>query len=213
MHHDKGNRPKLPYITMVEFLLVLGSVMVFAGFLMAWVGYTDVIGERATAVTVTGLEFGRKIASPYPEILLVPFLTLFVLGFALLSAGRRRSDAKLPVSKGFGNGFRALSLICGLMSLILMIEVVYRYGTRMETDIGGLSFWYNIRLGWYVTLFGILLVMVGSGLSFAKNYRKVGFSDYVFMRAPREEAIPPMALAGGPMHVYAGAPQMPPQRM
>jgi hypothetical protein len=181
-------KKKLPYLAMAEALLLVGGVLILVGTCwFNWVSYSTG-SEENTYVSYKGLDFGRKILPQYIEVYLIPIIGVIVVLASLFSAGRRRSPNPLPL-KGGSTALRAIVLIAGMIAMILAFEIAYRYNSTMNGNIG-LSFWDNARLGWYATLYGGLIVIIGAAMSFGKKLRKVGFIDYWLISSPPLEEHP-----------------------
>ena len=199
------------YLSMVEAVLILGGVLLVLGFFMDWVSYKFV----ADTVTIKGYEFGRLVGN-YPETLLLPFCGLLFIAGGFFGAGRRRAYMPQKVSRGV---FLAGAWIAAIVAMFLSVWLTIRFSDFLM-DTRGITIYNNLELGWFITVSGNIVLYIGCILAVSKKARKLGFSDYYFIRSDSAEtqsdvkheapkAMPP-APAPHPMPPAHGAPQLPP---
>lgn len=207
------------YFTIAEAIVLIGGLLVIIGSFMPWVSWMD-YPVYESKVTYKGYDFGRNIPAAtgsYPEVYLVPFVGLFLVLGALMSARRRLSLRPLHVSKWF---IIAIGVIVGIVGVFIPIEIAIRFSDHMKLGTigsGGVTFYNNAQLGWYMTMFGAIIAFIGCNCAFSKKMRQTGLTDYVCVReddaVPPEETKPSLPAVAVPAVPSAPAgPQLPPQR-
>jgi len=189
--HAPPQRRGVAYIGMVEAVLIIGGLMLFVGFFMDWVSYRYV----DHVVSIKGSEFGRVVGN-YPETLLLPFIGIMFVAGGLFSAGRRRAYAPQKISRGL---FLAGAWISAIIAMFLSVYLTIRYSDYMMLS-KSIAIYNNLDIGWFITISGNMVLYIGCILAVSSKARKLGISDYYFVRSDSAEKASDVVKAPPPPH-------------
>lgn len=206
---DNETIETVPLLSIGELLLIIGGLTVIIGTLfLNWVTYTNVADGRFFTESYRGIDFTKTVTPQFIEVYALPVLSGMMIAGAIFSAGRRRSHHAVPL-KSISLFLRVSMFISGVLVIVIAFEVVFRFNPIL-IDRVGISFWDNARVGWWATMFGGIVAIIGAVLCMGKNIRKVGAVDYLLVREHADEQIPEQFPAM-PQPVYIAIPRPQPR--
>lgn len=152
---EAGEGPKP---TLESILGLFGALLIIIGFFMPWAGpeYTSSGLEDHIDDVISGF----TIAGDYPETTLVLTIgvLIIIIEFLLLILATSPTMTKAPPI-----GIRLLPMFLGVVALVVLLEVAL----RAENMIG------NTEVGWFVCLFGAIIILFRGALVIYKHYKGI----------------------------------------